>query len=163
MSDFENLFIENRDLIFRYLLKLSNNESLATELTQETFFRAYINFNSLRSRDYASAWLYIIARNVYFSWYKEQKKLTPLEKIQEIPDPETPEALLMKKELSDNALACLDALNEPYKEVFNLSVFGGLSLKEISMLFGKSESWARVTFYRAKQKLSESLRDRYGM
>jgi RNA polymerase sigma-70 factor (ECF subfamily) len=48
-------------------------------------------------------------------------------------------------------------LEEPYKEVFMLSVFGGLSLKDISAMFGKSESWARVTYYRAKQKIMEGL------
>ena len=66
-----------------------------------------------------------------------------------------------QKELSQKALHCLHELEEPYKEVFTLSVFGGFSLKDISSLFGKSESWARVTFYRAKQKLLEKMRYRY--
>ncbi|MEE0967820.1 MAG: sigma factor-like helix-turn-helix DNA-binding protein, partial [Clostridia bacterium] len=56
------------------------------------------------------------------------------------------------------ALFCLHELEEPYKEVFMLSVLGGFSLKDISLVFGKSESWARVTFYRAKQKLLERMR-----
>ncbi|MGN1095608.1 MAG: RNA polymerase sigma factor, partial [Eubacteriales bacterium] len=56
------------------------------------------------------------------------------------------------------ALACLHELEEPYKEVFMLSVFGDISMKDISKLFGKSESWARVTFYRAKQKILERMR-----
>ena len=62
------------------------------------------------------------------------------------------------KELSQKALLCLHQLEEPYKEVFLLSVFGGFSLKDISFIFKKSESWARVTFYRAKQKLLEKMR-----
>ena len=68
------------------------------------------------------------------------------------------EDAFVQKELSKKALHCLHELEEPYKEVFMLSVFGGFSLKDISTIFGKSESWARVTFYRAKQKLLERMR-----
>ena len=51
----------------------------------------------------------------------------------------------------------LHALEEPYKEVFSLRVFGELPFAEIAQLFGKSESWARVTYFRARQKLKEGL------
>ena len=68
------------------------------------------------------------------------------------------EDALVQKELSEKALRYLHELDEPYKEGFMLSVFGGFSLKDISSIFGKSESWARVTFYRAKQKLLEKMR-----
>ena len=68
------------------------------------------------------------------------------------------EDAFIQKELSQKALICLHELEDPYKEVFMLSVFGGFSLKDICSIFGKSESWARVTFYRAKQKLSERMR-----
>lgn len=71
---------------------------------------------------------------------------------------ESVEDAFVTKELSQEALRCLHGLGEPYKEVFLLSVFAGLSLKEISSMFGKSESWARVTFYRAKQKILERMR-----
>lgn len=71
------------------------------------------------------------------------------------------EELFLQKELSQKAFLCLHSLEEPYKEVFMLSVFGNVSLKEISTIFGKSESWARVTFYRAKQKLMEKMRCSY--
>lgn len=71
---------------------------------------------------------------------------------------ESVEDAFVTKELSREALRCLHGLGEPYQEVFLLSVFAGLSLKEISLMFGKSESWARVTFYRAKQKILERMR-----
>ena len=51
----------------------------------------------------------------------------------------------------------LHHLNEPYKEVFMLRVLGELKFQEIAGLFGKSESWAKVTFYRAKDKLIELM------
>lgn len=156
MADFEKIYGENSDFIFKYLMKLCGNHSLAEELTQETFFRAYMNFSGLKDENKASSWLCSIARNTYFAWYNEHKKLS---EIDEASAAETDiESVFERKELTEKAFTCLHGLEEPYKEVFMLSVFGQLSLTDISKLFGKSESWARVTFYRAKQKLNEMMR-----
>ena len=127
-------------------------------MTQETFFRAYINLSSLREREKAPSWLGQIAKNVFFASYNAQKRTEPLEEEAQIASEERIEDAFLKKELSQEVLVSLHTLEEPYKEVFLLAVFGEVSLKEISTLFGKSESWARVTFYRAKQKLSEKMR-----
>ena len=158
MTEFEKLFSEKQEFIFRFLMKMTHDSSLAEELTQETFFRAYINFASLKNKEKASAWLCSIAKNAYFARYNEQKKFEPFEDSGIFISGENPEEAFIRKELSEKALLCLRELEEPYREVFSLSVFGGFSHKEISALFGKSESWARVTFYRAKQKLVEKMR-----
>ena len=158
MTDFEKIYGENSDFIFKYLMKLCQNRSLAEELTQETFFRAYMNFSGLKDENKASSWLCSIARNTYFAWYNEHKKLSAYDEEAENSDIADIESSFEQKELTEKAFSCLHELDEPYKEVFMLSVFGQLSLKDISKLFGKSESWARVTFYRAKQKLNEKMR-----
>ena len=161
MTEFEKLFDENREFIFRYLMKMTRDFSLSEELTQETFFRAYMNYSSLRDKEKAPVWLCQIAKNTYFTWYNEQKKKVSAESLEDVSDGKDTEDEFIQKELSQEALKCLHELEEPYKEVFMLSVFGGFSLKDISLTFGKSESWARVTFYRAKQKLSERMRQKY--
>lgn len=158
MTDFEKLFNENREFIFKYLMKMTRDITLSEELTQETFFRAYMNYASLRDKDKASVWLYQIAKNTYFAWYNEQKKKDSLDDLEVASCDISIEDAFIQKELSQKALICLHELEEPYKEVFMLSVFGSFSLKDISSIFGKSESWARVTFYRAKQKLLERMR-----
>jgi len=158
VTEFEKLFEENREFIFKYLMKMTRNVSLSEELTQETFFRAYMNYASLRNKEKASVWLCQIAKNTYYAWYNEQKKKATIDDLDIISDSKTLEDEYVQKELSQKALLCLHELDEPYKEVFMLSVFGGFSLKDISSIFGKSESWARVTFYRAKQKLLERMR-----
>ena len=138
-------------------MKLCGDVSLAEELTQETFFRAYMNMATLRNENKVAAWLCQIAKNTYFAWFNEQKRKQPTS--QPILADSTPDIaeLFEEKELAGRAFSVLHALEEPYKEVFMLSVFGGLSLKDISAMFGKSESWARVTYYRAKQKIMEGL------
>ena len=158
MTEFEKLFNDNRDFILKYLMKITRDVSLAEELTQETFFRAYMNYASLQNKENASSWLCKIAQNTYYAWYNDQKKYDSLANLDVISDEKNIEDFFVQKELSRKALLCLHELEEPYKEVFMLSVFGGFSLKDISLVFGKSESWARVTFYRAKQKLSERMR-----
>ena len=157
MLDFEMVFRENNQFIFRFLMKLCGDVSLAEELMQETFFRAYMNLATLRNEDKVAAWLCQIAKNTYFAWFNEQKRKQPIS--QPTPADSTPDIaeLFEEKELAGRAFSVLHALEEPYKEVFMLSVFGSLSLKDISAMFGKSESWARVTYYRAKQKIMEGL------
>lgn len=157
MLDFEMVFRENNQFVFRFLMKLCGDVSLAEELTQETFFRAYMNLSALRNEEKVAVWLCQIAKNTYFAWFNEQKRKQPIS--QPISANSTPDLaeLFEEKELASRAFSVLHALEEPYKEVFMLSVFGGLSLKDISAMFGKSESWARVTYYRAKQKIMEGL------
>lgn len=158
MTEFEKLFNENRNFIFKYLIKMTRDSSLSEELTQETFFRAYMNYTSLKNKNKAPVWLCQIAKNTYYTWYNEQKDKTALDDFETVEDGQSIEDDFLRKELSQKALLCLHELEEPYKEVFMLCVFGDFSLKDISLIFGKSESWARVTFYRAKQKLSERMR-----
>lgn len=156
MISFEDVFKENQSFIFRFLVKLCSDATLAEELCQETFYRAYMNYASLKNEQSTSAWLCTIAKNTYFAWFNEQKKKTMMPESISDDTPDISE-LFEEKELADRAFLALHTLDEPYKEVFMLYVFGGLSLKAISSLFSKSESWARVTYYRAKQKIMEGL------
>ena len=157
MPDFEMVFRDNNQFVFRFLMKLCGDVSLAEELTQETFFRAYMNLSALRNEEKVAVWLCQIAKNTYFAWFNEQKRKQTIS--QPIPADSAPDIaeLFEEKELAGRAFSYLHALEEPYKEVFMLFVFGSLSLKDLSAMFGKSESWARVTYYRAKQKIMEGL------
>ena len=160
MAEFEQVYEANQGFIYKFLLNYCRDASLAEELTQETFFKAYMNFQSLKDREKAPAWLCQIARNAYFAWYRQQKRVQPLDTATALAEDDL-EELAIAKDLSDAAMRCLQKLEQPYKEVLMLSVFGGVSLKEISRLFGKSESWARVTFYRAKQKILDNMEGNY--
>ena len=157
--EFDQIYTAYFRDVYLYIYKLSNSENIAEEITSETFFRAMKSIDSFRGDCDIRVWLCQIAKNTYFAWYNEQKKILPLDDAEESDDGFSIESSFEKKELTENAFVCLHGLEEPYKEVFMLSVFGQLSLKEISKLFGKSESWARVTFYRAKQKLAERMKD----
>ena len=155
---YEKLFLEKRELMYRYLFSLCRDPVLAEELTQETFFRAYINFGSLRNREKAGVWLCSIGKNCFYTWYREQKRVQP----QEVPETETvsadPEEVYIDGEAYRALHDSINALEDPYGQVLKSRVVDGLSLQEISRIYGKSESWARVTFYRAKEKLIERMK-----
>ncbi|MBQ3215941.1 MAG: RNA polymerase sigma factor [Oscillospiraceae bacterium] len=157
MADIEKLYKMHYGFIFKYLMSLSHNEGVAEELTQETFFRAYINITKLRKEEKAAVWLCQIAKNLYFSWCREQKRYQPMEEQTELTSSFDLSDTVEVKMLTRQAMAVLNGLEEPYREVFQLAVLAEVSLKEISQLFGKSESWARVTLFRAKQKIIERM------
>lgn len=66
---------------------------------------------------------------------------------------------LIDKETAHKILTFLHGLDEPYKEVFSLHALGEVPLNQISRLFGKSDSWARVTYYRAKAMIISKLEE----
>ncbi len=93
---------------------------------------------------------------------KSQSKFAELDED----TPETSEGMADtvedKVEDQDTALRIhlvLHELQEPYKEVFQLRVFGELPFSQIGMIFGKSENWARVTYHRARLKIKERMDD----
>ncbi len=157
MLDFELVFQNYKQFIFRFLMKLCGDVSLAEELTQEAFFRAYMNMSALRNEEKVAVWLCQIAKNTYFAWYNEQKRSHPSAQPAVVDSTPDIAEIFEDKDLAGRAFSVLYSLEEPYKEVFTLFVFGSLSLKNISGIYGKSESWARVTYYRAKQKIMEGL------
>ena len=106
MTDFEKLFNDKKELVFKYLIKLTGNVSLAEELTQETFFRAYMNYASLKNLDKATVWLCQIAKNTYYAWFNEQKKKESIEVLDDVPDTENLEETFLQKELSCILISC---------------------------------------------------------
>lgn len=144
--------------ICRYIRSISQNEVLAEDVTQETFFKAMKNIDSFRG-DNIRAWLFQIAKRTLYDHYRRQKREELYDKQPDVPAPkeENPELKLAEHEDALRIHAVLHKLEEPYKEVFTLRTFGELSFSEIGQLFDKSANWARVTFHRAKLKIMEGL------
>lgn len=157
MADVEILFREYYGFVYKFLLSRCGNADLAEELAQETFFRAFMNIKQLKDDAKAAYWLCSIAKNLLFSHYKTQKRFTDIEDAAELQSKQNVEQEVENRIVSEKAMKIIKALDEPYKEVFLLSVYGGMSLAEISKAFNKSESWARVTLYRAKQMIIQEM------
>ena len=78
--------------------------------------------------------------------------------MQHFADTADMEEKLYIKETAVSINAALQKMDEPYKEVFLLRTFGELPFQKIAMLFGKTETWARVTYHRARMKIKEELK-----
>ena len=156
----EELYRTYFDIVYRYIRSISQDGSLAEEVTQETFFKALKKADQFRGDCDVRVWLCQIAKNTLYDHLKKQKnQLLGDERLEEA---ESADGELLEEKLAQRSQAMeihkvLHSLSEPYKEVFSLRTFGELTFREIGMLFGKSENWARVTYYRARVKIREEL------
>lgn len=155
--DFEKLYNSYYMEVYSYVMTVIKNTHLAEEITQEVFFKALKSKASYRGEASEFTWLCAIAKNACMDELRKQSRFRDSGK-------ETISAANVEKMLEDKQTTLLihqmlHAMEEPYKEVFQLRIFGELSFKEIGAVFNKTESWARVTYHRARLKLQERMRE----
>jgi len=156
--DFGKIYTEYFSDVYKYVLSLCRNETVAEEVTQETFFKAMRHIDKFKGDCKLYVWLCQIAKNTYFSFAKKQHLFVADEDTEYQDFTADIESSLLDKETSKQLHILLHALKEPYKEVFTLRVFGELPFTQIAELFGKTDSWARLIFYRAKKQLQEEIK-----
>ena len=158
MTDFGEIYTEYFTGVYKYVLTLCRNEAIAEEVTQETFCKAMRHIDQFNGSCKLYVWLCQIAKNTYFSLSKKRRRMAP-DINTDFPDMTSDiEGDYLDKEAARRLHILLHNLNEPYKEVFTLRVFGELPFSQIGELFGKTDSWARLIFYRAKKQLREAMK-----
>lgn len=157
MTDFEAIYNQYFRDVYRYCLSLCRNETLAEEVTQETFFKALGSIDSFSGKSTVYVWLCQIAKNTYFTHCQKEKRFSRDADLDALTAPDDLEERLLGKDTAFQIHKSLHKLEEPYKEVFSLRLFGELSFAQIAELFGKTESWARVTYHRARLKIKEEM------
>lgn len=158
MSAYDELYLIYGRKIFRFLNSLSRDEELATELTQETFYQAFLHFDQFKGKSSVYTWLCQIGKNAFFKECKRRNRLAPVGMATFGSSDEFVEQVIDR----DNIVQIHEVLNkmdEPYREVFILKVYAELKFREISAIFDKSESWAKLTYYRAKEKIVRGLEE----
>ncbi|MBP3684348.1 MAG: RNA polymerase sigma factor [Oscillospiraceae bacterium] len=152
MEEFQQVYdLYFRD-VYKYALSLSRDPDVAEEITQETFFKALKNIDSFRGQCRLYVWLCQIAKHSYYTYLQKQSRVLPGEE-----NTVDLEERFLSRESAFEIHKVLHRLPEPYKEVFSLRVFGELPFAQIGELFGKTESWARVTYHRARMKIKEEI------
>ena len=155
---FEELYQRYFRDVYRFCRGLTQDVALAEEITQETFFKSLKAADKFDGSKDIRAWLFTIARNAWYSYCRAHKRTISQEDLpQELPDSVRLEERIEDEESAFAIHQFLHNMEEPYKEVFSLRVFGELPYEKIGRLFGKSASWARVTFYRAKLQIIEHM------
>ena len=156
MDSMEQIYKQYARTVYGFLLSRTGTPHLAEELTQETFYRAIKASKTYRGEGSVSTWLCRIAKRVWYEYVRRQKQESPLEEAGEVPASSVEEELLSKWE-SMEVLKALHNLNDPMREVMYLRLAGNLSFAQIGEILDKSENWARVTFYRGKEKLLKEI------
>ena len=159
-DQFDLVYREYFDPVYRYALSLSGDAQAAEEITQETFFKAMGALDRFRGESSLKSWLFAIARNAWISELR-RRKAAPLEQAEAVPDPgEALEEALINREEGLQIHRLLHDLPEPYREVFTLRTLGQLGFRDIGALFGKSENWACVVYHRARAKIKEKMEEK---
>lgn len=154
MLDLDSIYKEYTELIFKYLYTLCRNEYIAEELTQETFYQAVRSSQKYDGSCKISTWLCQIAKHL---WYQElerksRQETTELKEDIVSSSMSIEDKILLQEDIVE-LYKLIHLLDITSKEVFLLRITGDLSFRTIGEIFNKNENWARVTFYRAKQKL----------
>ena len=153
MQPMEDIYKQYAQTVYRYLFSLVHDPDLAEELTQETFCQAIRSIDRYDQSCKLSTWLCAIAKNVLRTYQRKHPPTEPIED-QALLTPSA-EAEAISADVRLTLMRKLHALPEPYREIVYLRALGNLSFREIGDLLGRSENWARVTFYRAKEKLGK--------
>ena len=157
MQEMEVIYQQHAQTVYRYLLSLTRDEDLSEELTQETFYQAIRSSGRYDGSCKVTTWLCAIAKNVLQSYRMKHHSHEDLATADLVSPSAEQEADLTLSRV--DLMRSVHALPEPYREVLYLRLFSDLSFREIGDIFGKPENWARVTFYRGKEKLRKEFTD----
>lgn len=154
----EELYRENAALVYHFLLSKCGDSDLAEELTQETFLQAIKSIDSYNGGCKMSVWLCQIAKHLLYQHWARRKENSPLPEDDWMPagEPGVERQVLAREELLE-VLGRLHRLPVNLREVVYLRISGDLSFREIGRIMGKSENWARVNFFRAKEILKGAV------
>ena len=152
---FEQIYLQYYKPVYAYLMTLCQNEELAAELTQETFYQAVRSADRFDGSCKVSVWLCQIAKHLWYQHLRKANRETALPEEAELPLMPSAEDEAVSRSGQLDMLRRVHELPEPGREVVYLRAFGGLSFREIGDVLGKTETWARVTFYRGKERLKQ--------
>lgn len=158
MQDIEKIYSEYFQMVFKYLFCITSDSDLSEELTQETFYQAMKTYDSFRGDSKVSTWLCQIAKNLWRKEYEKRNKvvLFPIDELSDdLPGRENIEQEIWDRESKLDLYKKIQNLDEKMREVMYLRLTGELSFREIGEILKKNETWARVTFYRGKQRMAK--------
>lgn len=157
----DEIYRRHAKSVYAFLLAKTADSMLAEELTQETFYQAVKSIGSFKGESSVSTWLIGIANNVLRGYFRKQKRQAE----EELPKTEiaarggtATEDIVLRSMDTISLMQAMHRLPEPYREVLHLRLTADLSFKEIGQIMERTENWARVTYYRGKEKLLKGVK-----
>ena len=163
-NGFRRLYETVFPILFRVAYRITSNEEAAEDLCQEAFFRLHEKNMVFPSPDEAKYWLIRVVKNAALNYAK--RKVRELKAYQrafreDTRIAETGENVLLKKETREEVREALAKLPENLRIVLILKEYGELNYKEIGRALGISEGNVKVRVFRARERLSGLLNDKY--
>ena len=155
--DYEKLYNSYYMQVYSYAVALTKNPEQAEEIAQHTFVKALSSKAGYKGKSSELTWLCSIAKNLYYDELRRNQRISSLGENLHISSEVDIEQVVSDSDMAFRIHLVLHKLDEPYKDVFQLRVFGELSFSQIATIFGKTESWARVTYHHAKLKIQERM------
>lgn len=159
---FDEIYLSHFSYVRRFLLKLcKGNEHTADDLTQETFFQAYISIHRFEGNCRVETWLCAIAQNVFYAFLRKEKSKNHFEKTQTIGE-NAGYAIQENYYLEHDIAIVLKQFPNVTAKVLMYRLFHDMPYAEISKLLRISENSAKVIYHRGRIKLKEILKKEYG-
>lgn len=155
MESIEEIYQEHAQTVYKYLMTLAKNPDVAEELTQETFYQAIKSIHRYDESCKITTWLCAIAKNLFHTYLRKHPQMEDVDVFEQ--PVSSAEHHVIEKAGRVELMQALHKCPEPYREVMYLRLFGNLSFKEIGEVMGKTENWARVTFYRGKERVRKEF------
>lgn len=154
----EDIYNKYFNIVYKYILKIAQNESIAEEISQETFYKAIKNIHEFKGNSNIVTWLCTISKNIYYTEYNRNKKNISFSELQDkvLKNTDSLDEIVIKNEEKEQLHKEIKKLDAITQKVILLRITEELSFKEIAALLNKSENWARVTYYRGKTKIERS-------
>ena len=160
MQDIAEIYKKYSEIVYKYVFCLTGNEDITEEIVQETFLVAVQDINKFKGECKISTWLCQISKYIWYKKLKKQKlkQELPLDNMQNsLFIDESIEEEICIKEDKLQLFKKLQTLDEDTRNVMYLRILGNFEYSEIAEIMDKSSNWARVVFFRGKQKLKEEF------
>lgn len=162
MIDIEKIYNLYFKDVYYFVLSFSKNEDIARDITSETFFKILKSKDNIKDESSVKSYIFSVAKNSFIDYLRKNKiEFLDIDKISVLLDNNNPEELYLKNEEDREIHIALSQLDDLERNIVKFRIYENLSYKEIGSIYGKSENWACVKFYRAKNKLKIFLEDYY--
>lgn len=155
MQNIEKIYEQYAQMLYKYIFCLTGSKDITEDIVQETFEIAIKKINEFKGECKLSTWLCQIAKYIWYNKLRKDKKDVSLEEIKNIISQNQMEEFEQKQEKIE-LFKKIQSLDEETRNVIYLRTLGDLTYKEIAEIMGKTENWARVVFFRGKQKLKNT-------
>lgn len=163
MESFEEIYTLYWNDVYKFILKMTEyDRALAEEITQETFYRAFVGFSKFRGECNIKTWICGIGRNVFYKQLRSEKKRRILEESLGEDRRTDPAASMETVEKCRIVRKIISEMSEPAKTVVEYRLFGEMSYSEIARIMKIREGTAKVIFSRAKVKIVNEMKEVYG-